>query len=160
MDASAVDELVAQCQRVCESIAEHKRSVVALTVERDAMVRELRRLGLPERTVGRLLGISGPRVNQITKTASEAPPAPAEPPPEAAKPAEQEPAAQPRKRPAKRASATPRTVSPAPDGVPPVAFQEPAPDEPEDDPEPPRARCTHPGVGRKLRCPRCGRYNI
>jgi DNA-binding transcriptional regulator YdaS (Cro superfamily) len=65
-DQSVVDALIADCRAVVDQIAEHKRAVVALTVRRDGIAAELRRLGLPERAVGRLLGISGPRVNQIT----------------------------------------------------------------------------------------------
>jgi hypothetical protein len=63
---SVVLALVEECRSVVDEIAEHKRAVAALVERRDALVAELRRVGMPERAVGRLLGISGPRVNQIT----------------------------------------------------------------------------------------------
>ncbi len=72
-EPSAVDALMADCRAVVDQIAEHKQAVLDLTARRDVMVAELRRLGLPERAVGRLLGISGPRVNQIMNPAAGGP---------------------------------------------------------------------------------------
>lgn len=77
-DTSAVDALVADCRAVVDAIAQHKAAVAGLIERRDAMVAELRRLGLPERAVGRLLGISGPRVNQIMNPAHGAPERPSQ----------------------------------------------------------------------------------
>lgn len=71
--SSPVDALLADCRRVTEAIAGHRQAVTDLTAERDGMVVQLRTLGLSERAVGRLLGISGPRVNQITHPAQDAP---------------------------------------------------------------------------------------
>lgn len=75
-EPSAVDALMADCRAVVEQIAEHKAAIAGLTMQRDVMVAELRRLGLPERAVGRLLGISGPRVNQIMNPDGDGPSAP------------------------------------------------------------------------------------
>ena len=75
---SPVEVLLAKCQQVSDAISGHREAISGLTAERDGMVAELRRLGLSERAVGRLLGISGPRVNQIMNPAPEAAAASAE----------------------------------------------------------------------------------
>jgi hypothetical protein len=63
--AVSVDVLVAECGRIEAGIAEHRAAIAALVSERNAFVVRLRGLGLSERGVGRLLGISGVRVHQI-----------------------------------------------------------------------------------------------
>lgn len=150
---STVEALLAECQRVSDAIAGHRVAIAGLTAERDGMVAELRRLGLSERAVGRLLGISGPRVHQIVSPAGDARVS-AEP---VSRPAKDVPPRKPAEPPAKRARAAAKTVTPAAAGVPAAAFQEPA----EPAPEPRRkAECKHPGVGRKQRCRACGQFNV
>lgn len=165
-----VEVLLAKCQQVSEAIASHRQAISDLTAERDGMVAELRRLGLSERAVGRLLGISGPRVNQIMNPAGVSVVAD-ERVPEGVAVMVSGPhtavvpvPAKPRPRSAKTAAAAPRTVAPAAEGVPAVAFQEPA------EPAPVRLRppegvpldptgqpCTHPkGRRSKGLCGSCG----
>ena len=130
---SPVEVLLAKCQQVSEAIAGHREAISDLTAERDGMVAELRRLGLSERAVGRLLGISGPRVNQIMNPVG--PPPPSDPFEEYG-----------------------FGRNAAPEGVPPVVLQPP---EPEPSPAPrQKAACKHPGVGRKQRCRACGAFNV
>ena len=149
---SPVEVLVAKCRQVSEAIAGHREAIAGLAAERDGMVGELRRLGLSERAVGRLLGISGPRVNQIMAVAPDpfeehgfgrnAAPEPPRVP--------EMPVAAPRRR-----AAAPRTVTPAAAGVPAAAFQEPArvPLDPTGQP------CAHPkGRRSKGLCGACGTH--
>ena len=132
---SPVEVLLAKCQQVSEAIAGHREAISDLTAERDGMVAELRRLGLSERAVGRLLGISGPRVNQIMAAGPDVPVVVPDPFVE---------------------HGFGRNA--APEGVPPVVLQPP---EPERVPAPrQKAACKHPGVGRKQRCRACGAFNV
>lgn len=146
---SPVEVLLAKCQQVSDAIAGHRQAISDLTAERDGMVGELRKLGLSERAVGRLLGISGPRVNQIMNPA-EGEPAPAGPsgvvkvrrdaveasavPPVRQSPRER----RPRSGPTVAELARERAEDAREGGVPAVAFREPAPARPR--------RCTHPGT--------------
>lgn len=60
-----------------------------------------------------------------------------------------------------RIAVTGKPVEPEPAVAPPVAFQEPvAPQAQTEDSGSRLPDCRHPGVGRKQRCPKCGRYNL
>ena len=154
---SPVEVLLAKCRQVSDAISGHREAIAGLTVERDGMVAELRRLGLSERAVGRLLGISGPRVNQIMNPAPEAAAASAERVAELRERvlAADVPVIAPEDLGRHGVEAHMAAVA-REAAVPPVVLQPPEPA-----PEPRRkAACKHPGVGRKQRCRACGQFNV
>ena len=60
------EEAVARCRAIPAEIDAHRDAIVALAAERAALVRGLRRKGYGLAALARLLGVSKPRVQQLS----------------------------------------------------------------------------------------------